>query len=69
MEREPGIYRGEAVGATTETTKRFSMIFDNGDSRWESWHEAQDIEGRSLGEIHQCSVEPPAAGDRVSSPV
>lgn len=69
-EREPGVYRGEAVGATTETTKRFSMIFDNGDSaRWESWPKAEDIDGRPLGEIHHCSVEPPTSGDRVSSPV
>jgi hypothetical protein len=69
MEREPGVYRGEAVGATSETTKRFTMVYDNGDSTQSScWPKAQDIEGSWLGEVHQCTVEPPPAGDRVSSP-
>src|SRR3954465_9072169 len=69
MEREPGVLRGEAVGATSETTKRFSMVYDNGDStQSSSWPKAQGIQGSWLGEVHRCTVEPAPAGARVSSP-
>src|SRR4051794_28472588 len=46
MEREPRVLRGEAVGATSETTKRFSIVYDNGDStQSSSWPKVQGIEG------------------------